>query len=293
MNPAPSVIAFSTLSGAGFGMLVWLGLGLLTPTGWAAFAFFAIAYVLAVGGLISATFHLGRPERAHLAFSQWRTSWLSREGVAAVAALVVMALYGAGLVFWATPLRPLGWLGAALSLFTVLTTAMIYAQLRTVPRWHHWSVPAFFLTTSLAGGALLTGRVTLAAILLVVAGAAVAAHWAFGDRRLAAGPTGIGTATGLGARGAVRQLEGPHTAPNYLTTEMVYRVARRQVLPLRAIALTLGYALPAIVILLAPNHAAGALAVAAHLTGVACQRWLFFAQAEHVMGFYYDAHRAA
>ena len=28
MNPAPSVIIFTTLSGAGFGLLVWLGLGL-------------------------------------------------------------------------------------------------------------------------------------------------------------------------------------------------------------------------------------------------------------------------
>ena len=77
MHPAPSVIVFTTLSGLGFGLLFWLGLGLPTVTGWVAFAFFAIAYALAVGGLMASTFHLGHPERAWKAFSQWRSSWLS------------------------------------------------------------------------------------------------------------------------------------------------------------------------------------------------------------------------
>jgi len=99
MHPAPSVIVFTTLSGLGFGVLIWLGLGLPAVTGWTAFALFTIAYGLAVGGLMASTLHLGHPERALKAFSQWRSSWLSREGVCAVAALIVMAAYGAGLCF--------------------------------------------------------------------------------------------------------------------------------------------------------------------------------------------------
>ena len=47
MHPAPSVIIFTTLSGLGFGLLVWLGMGFPFVTGWVAFAFFAIAYALA------------------------------------------------------------------------------------------------------------------------------------------------------------------------------------------------------------------------------------------------------
>ena len=90
MHPAPSVILFTTLSGIGFGLLAFLGLGLPLVTGWLAFAFFAVAYLLAVGGLLASTFHLGHPERALKAFSQWQTSWLSREAWAAVGALVVM-----------------------------------------------------------------------------------------------------------------------------------------------------------------------------------------------------------
>ena len=104
MHPAPSVIIFTTFSGLGFGLLAWLGFGYPDVRGWVAFAFFAIAYLCAVGGLLASTFHLGHPERAMKAFTQWRSSWLSREGIAAVACLLVMAIYGAGLVFFDTRL---------------------------------------------------------------------------------------------------------------------------------------------------------------------------------------------
>ena len=100
MHPAPSVILFTTLSGLGFGLLAFLGLGFPGVTGWVAFVFYAIAYALAVGGLLASTFHLGRPERALKAFSQWRTSWLSREGICAVAALLVMGFMLLALSSW-------------------------------------------------------------------------------------------------------------------------------------------------------------------------------------------------
>ena len=50
MHPARSVILFTTLSGLGFGLLAWLGLGLPTVTGWSAFAFFSIPFALANDG---------------------------------------------------------------------------------------------------------------------------------------------------------------------------------------------------------------------------------------------------
>ena len=125
MHPARSVILFTTLSGLGFGLLFWLGMGWPAVTGWVAFVFFVLAYLLAVGGLMASAFHLGHPERALRAFTQWRTSWLSREAWASVAALVVMGVYGAGLVFFGSRWTALGLLGAALSLGTVVTTSMI------------------------------------------------------------------------------------------------------------------------------------------------------------------------
>ena len=291
MHPAPSVIIFSSLSGAGFGLLVFLGLMPEPPRGWVAFVFFLIAYALAVGGLFSAFFHLKNKKNAWRSYSQWRTSWLSRESIAAPAALIVMGIYALGLIFPKVHLAPLGWIGAALSLFTVVTTAMIYTQLRTVPRWNQWATPAMFVAYALAGGALLAGQATLGAVLLLVAGGINVAHWILGDRRLAESGTTVNTATRLPGR--VSLFERPHTGENYLTREMVYDIGRKHTAKLRIIALLAASVIPAILIFLAPHHLTAALAVLIHVGGVLASRWLFFAEAEHVVGLYYGAHDPA
>lgn len=291
MHPAPSVILFTTLSGLGFGLLFWLGLGMPGPTGVVAFVFFAIAYLLAVGGLLASTFHLGHPERALKAFSQWQTSWLSREAWASVAALVVMAIYGAGLVFLGTKWTALGLIGAALSIGTVFTTSMIYAQLRTVPRWHHWTTPVVFLSLTLGGGALLAGQIRFALPLLALAGVAQAFAWFTGDSRLKSSGTNLASATGLQG-GTIRAFEPPHTGTNYLLREFVHVVGRKHSRNLRVIALTLGFVLPIVLLLLPFNHMLAGVAVVSHLAGVLVARWLFFAEAEHVVGLYYGKRTA-
>lgn len=292
MHPAPSVIAFTTLSGLGFGLLFWLGLGFPEVTGWGAFIFFAIAYLLAVGGLLASTFHLGHPERAVKAFTQWKTSWLSREAWSSVLALSVMGLYGAGLVFFDLRMPVLGILGALLCLCTVYTTSMIYGQLRTVPRWNISLTPVMFISFSLAGGALLSGQVTWALGLLIVAGVVQIGYWAAGDKALEASGTNMASATGLGDIGKVRAFEPPHTGTNYLLREFVYVVARRHARKLRIISLALMVILPALLLVLPFNHAFAALAVISHLLGVVTSRWLFFAEAEHVVGLYYGKRQA-
>jgi sulfite dehydrogenase (quinone) subunit SoeC len=287
MHPAPSVIFFSVFSGLGFGLLFWLGLGWPSPTGIVAFVFFAIAYLLAVGGLIASTFHLGRPERALKAFTQWKTSWLSREAICAVAALLLMAVYGGGAVFLDQHWRIIGVLGGLLSLSTVFTTSMIYTQLKTIPRWHTPLTPLNFLSLSIAGGALLAGQVTWALWLIVIAGGIQLATWIIGDTRFAASGTTLATATQLGQIGTVRAFEPPHTGTNYLLREFVYVIGRKHAFKLRVISLLLMTILPVILLLIPFSHAAGGLAVLAHVAGVLTARWLFFAQAEHVVGLYY------
>lgn len=287
MHPAPSVIVFTTLSGLGFGMLAWLGLGLPIVTGWIAFFMFAVAYGLAVGGLIASTFHLGHPERAIKAFSQWRSSWLSREGVVSVATLIVMGLYAAGLVFWGVHWAVLGWIGAGLSLLTVFCTAMIYAQLSTVPRWKTPLTPVLFLLISIAGGALLSGQVTAALILLPLAAVCQVVWWLRGDGAFKLAGSTLASATGLDDRGAVRAFEPPHTGTNYLLREFAFDVGRKHVEKLRVIALIFGFLVPFSLLWLPFSHALALIAVLCHLAGVAASRWLFFAQAEHVVGLYY------
>jgi len=287
MHPAPSVILFTTCSGLGFGLLAWLGFGFPAVTGMVAFVFLALAYLLAVGGLLASTFHLGRPERAIKAFSQWKTSWLSREGCCAVAALILMAVYGAGLVFLDTRWTFIGILGALASLATVFTTSMIYAQLRTIPRWNSPLTPVLFLSLSIAGGALMAGQTRIAMWLLAVAGGVQILYWIVGDKAFASSGTTLATATGLGNGGSVRSFEPPHTGTNYLLREFVHVVGRKHSAKLRIIALVLMAVLPVLLLVLPFNHIFAAVAVLSHLAGVTVSRWLFFAEAEHVVGLYY------
>ena len=288
MHPAASVIIFTTLSGAGFGMLAWLGIDSTPSTGWGAFGYYFIAFALAVGGLISSTFHLGHPERAWRAFTQWRTSWLSREGVCAVFALAAMGLYAAGLIFLGEAYTILGWIGAALSLVTVYTTSMIYGQLATVPRWNTPLTSLLYLTLAIAGGALLTGKVTIALVLLVAAAFVQVIWWKKGDTAFADRGSNLGTATGLGDRGEVRSMAHPHSSPNYLMREFIHIVGRKHAQKLRVISLVMMAGVPVILLALLPvNHFVALLAVLSHIAGVAASRWLFFAEAEHTVGIYY------
>ena len=286
MHPAPSVILFTTFSGLGFGLLFWLGLGQPAPTGWVAFAFFALAYAMAVGGLLASTFHLGHPERVHLALTQWRTSWLSREGIAAILTLLAGGAFALTAIFDVTA-PPLGWLTSLGCLATVFTTAMIYAQMKTVPRWRHWTTPALFLTLSLAGGALLANRGAATLVLLALAAVLQLVAWITGDSRLARSGTTLATATGLGDIGRVRAFLPPHTGSNYLLREFVHVVGRRHALQLRVIGLILAFGLPIPLIAAGLSHVTALVAVLSHVAGVLCLRWLFFAQAEHVVGLYY------
>jgi DMSO reductase anchor subunit len=289
MHPAASVIIFTALSGLGFGLLTFLGLGQPNVSGWSAFAFFFIAFALAVGGLLASTFHLGNPQRAMKAFSQWRTSWLSREGVIAVAALLVMGLYAALLIFADLRIIPLGWLGSALSIATVLCTSMIYAQLKTVPRWNMPTTPVLFLLYALSGGALLATQLHLAFFLLIALTLVQVLSWMRGDASFAVAGHTIGTATGLGNLGQVRLLESPHSGENYLTREMVHVVGRKHAMKLRIIATVCFGLIPIIVLAgFALNHYSVALIILLHIIGLFISRWLFFAQAEHVVGLYYD-----
>lgn len=289
MHPAPSVIIFTALSGLGFGLLAWLGFGYPNVSGMTAFIFFFVAYALAVGGLVSSTFHLGTPRNAIKAFSQWRTSWLSREGVMSIISLLVIGIYAIGIIFFNQRWQIFGWLGGVFSLITIYTTSMIYGQMKTVPRWNMGLTPVLFLLYSVAGGALLAAQVLPAALLLVALTIVQFFSWQIGDTAFKQAGHTIETATGLGNLGKVRLLESPHSSPNYLMKEMVHIVGRKHAQKLRMIAIVLLGMVPALILLLAPsNHMLVGVAVLSHLIGLFTARWLFFAEAEHVVGLYYD-----
>ena len=290
MHPAASVIVFTVLSGLGFGLMFWLGLGSMQVSGFMAASVSLLALGLAAIGLLASTFHLGHPERAWRAFSQWRSSWLSREGVVAVATLAAFAAYAYGWVFHDTRIVLLGWVAAALALLTVFCTAMIYTQLRTGPRWNTPLTPLLFALYALSVPALLTGEFVQALGFLILLAAVQVAHWLNGDKGLRETATPE-TATGLGHLGEVRLLEAPNSSPNYLMREMIHHVGRKRAAALRRLTLILAIAIPILVALASLiwglSHLLLLVAFAAHLAGTLASRWLFFAEAEHVVGLYY------
>jgi sulfite dehydrogenase (quinone) subunit SoeC len=287
MYPAPSVIVFSVLSGIGFGLLAYLGFGIIAPNGWLAFWWWGLGYGLAISGLLAATFHLGNPQRALLAFSQWRSSWLSREGWASVLSLICLAPIALSDWLDLGIHRGFGAVGAILALFTVFTTSMIYTQIRAVPRWNHWINPVMFLTFAVVGGGLLAGQIYIRWAMIAV-GLALFWAWRLGDAQFALRAQTLGTATGLDQIGEVTVFEQAHTAGNYLLREMIYVVGRKHAEKLRIIAMICAAVVPGVMLaVLPPVPVVFGIAAVVHLLGAFVSRWLFFAQAEHVVGLYY------
>lgn len=312
MHPAYSVILFTTASGAGYGLLVWLALGavvgLVPVERWLGIVGFGAALGLITAGLLSSTAHLGRPERAWRAFSQWRTSWLSREGVLAVATYIPAGLLALLWVLYERLVTPLALLAAVCAVATLYTTGMIYASLRTIRHWHQPLTAPLYIVLGLASGALLfnallhlfgqasTFPAWLTIALLALGAMLKVSYWQgidTGEKRYTAE-----MATGLGYLGKVRPLEPPHTQPNFVMREMGYTIARKHVDKLRTLVLVLAFAAPiaALLLTLIPAPVAGiagsVLAVLAMAVGLVVERWLFFAEAEHVSMLYYGAEAA-
>jgi DMSO reductase anchor subunit len=310
MHPAFSVIVFTTLTGTGFGLWFWIALRIATGDrpqwfdglGWM-FGLLAAAALVAVGVLAS-LWHLGKPARVWRAFSQWRSSWMSREGVFAVACFVVagtlFAMLWANAPAWAA--RAVAALLAVLCVLAVFSTAMIYASLTPIPAWRHrLVVPAYLLFAALGGGLLFGpfAGTTLDAPTLVGAGivaGAIALWWVkrryWRDLDRDALPQTRGDAVGLPNRD-VTVFERPHTESNYLTREMGFVVARKHAKQLRAISAMSFALIPALCALpawLLPHGDATPLlwvgAVSFQL-GALVERWLFFAEAKHLVTLYY------
>ncbi|WP_417605285.1 dimethyl sulfoxide reductase anchor subunit family protein [Primorskyibacter flagellatus] len=312
MHPAYSVILFTTSSGAGYGLLFWVSIALMagdmSHTHWSFFFTFALAVALITVGLLASTFHLGHPERAWRALSQWRSSWLSREGVAALATYLPVGLLGfLSLLKITTGAEPfLALLCALGAVATVWCTGMIYASLRTIKEWNLTLVPVIYLALGAASGGLLMGLMTSilggqnhwqgAATLLALGVALVLKLVYYRHIDSDDGTYTAAQALGMGTKG-IRQIDPPHTRPNYVMREMGYDVARRHALRLRWLGLLCLIAVPLTLISLGiladlPMLLPYLFAVMAAGIGLMLERWLFFAEATHVAILYYGAPRA-
>lgn len=310
MHPAKSVIFFTTSSGAGYGLIAVTAvldcLGLVPHDAVTTMVLIGCSVALIIAGLLSSTFHLGHPERAWRALSQWRSSWLSREGVAAVATFAPIGAYGLlrlGGDPAATVTQGAGLVAAVCAMVTVYCTAMIYASLRPIQAWSTVWTPIAYASLALMTGAVLFNALiairgsaepatsAIAVVLVFVGFAAKACYWGRAGGMIPVSTAE--TATGLGSFGRVRLLEAPHSEDNYLMKEMGFRIARKHAGALRAIAVCLGFLVPFIALSSSwaiggtPAVVSSLVAVPVMAIGIVTERWLFFAEAQHTVGLYY------
>jgi DMSO reductase anchor subunit len=307
MHPAFSVLIFTVTSGAGYGLLSWLGVGQLlgytqTYTIDQQIILGIIAMVLVTIGLLSSTMHLANPKNAWRSFSRFRTSWLSREAVFAILLYPIAALYAAAIFWQWSSLNLLAGLSIILALVTLFCTSMIYASLRTIRQWNTPMVPALFVAYALSSGGLLFLAVSgffgalnpqlLTVVMgLVVITLALKLVYFFWQGK----PQGatIQTATGFTQAG-VRLLDAGHSAPTFLNREFGYQVAADQLLRLRIVMTLVAFIVPLGAIYWFTQGARVELLSVAWLVmmvGLLLERWLFFAEARHVVRLYQGEQR--
>ena len=309
MHPAFSVIFFTVASGAGFGLFSLLYIADVFNLGGGfnreqLITGGLMAMALIVFGLVSSTFHLANPKNAWRAFNRFRTSWLSREGVFAVIFMPLAMAYLACIWFDAPAVFriSIGFLAAVLAWITVFSTGMIYACLKTIRQWHTPLVPANYLALGYASGSLLLllGAVVagldtipyLAMSALIVSVAAVLkAIYYFWLGSPSMSPT-INTATGF-TRAGVKLLDTGHTHGTFLTQEFGFQLARERAGLLRILVFVVGFGVPGLMLISIFNQPesvwAAAVALFAIMLGTAIERWLFFAEARHVVNLYHGA----
>ena len=311
MHPAFSVIFFTVASGAGYGLFILMALGYI-------FGFIELDKATLLGGgllsltlisagLLSSTLHLANPKNAWRAFFRFRTSWLAREGVFAVLFYPVALLFLLGL--WVNLeagvyngfVAFIGVAASLLALATLFSTGMIYGCLKTIRQWNTALTPTNYLLLGLATGGVLfvlilawNGKPTLVMASLSLALLTIAAiskaiyyFWV----RTVIGPT-INTATGF-TRAQVRLLDTGHTAGTFLTDEFAYFAPAKLLLALRITVFVSGFFIPLVLLgLMVLGAQASWLAFLAMLSsfiGIGAERWLFFAEARHVIRLYHGA----
>jgi len=314
MNPAFSVIFFTTLTGAGYGMLMIAGVlafaGRMPADRGFGIAFFVLSLAAISLGLLSSLFHLGHPERAWRSLTQWRSSWLSREGVAAAIAYVPALLFAWGWIVEGETWGAAGLATAIAAVATVVCTAYIYRSLTTIDAWANWYVLPGYLILSLASGGLwlnALARVFGADVgagfmhgMIIVLFAAVVVkigYWGYIDS--GSHRSTPESATGMPATSQVSEFAAPHTEENYLLKEMGFAMGRKHGDKLRQIAAVAIFVVPVTVLVLAIvigrenlTLVFSLIAAVSATLGIIVERWLFFAQARHVVTLYYGAKRA-
>ena len=303
MKPALSVIFFTVSSGAGLGLLIWLLIASLMAVHirMDATTFYkgaAIAAALITAGLVSSTLHLANRKNAIYALTRIRTSWLAREGLLALVLYPLAALHLYALQSGLPQVTPftLGLLIAD-AIAVLYCTGMIYGCLKTIPRWNTWMTPVKYVLFGLMSGAVLLPAVLslrppevgpigkpMVAILLLAAGLVLYLTYLLKHPRK---QHTINDALGF-QQGKVRLLDVGHSHGTFLTNEFGFSVAREKARLLRWVAIFCAFIVPLLLCYFTKWFWAASVIC---MVGLLVERWLFFAEAEHVVRLYHGQQR--
>ncbi len=310
MKPDSAVIYFTVCSGTGYGMIAsLLSLFFYTEVNiefHVKLFIISLSFFLIISGLIASTIHLGHPKRAWRALSQWRSSWLSREGIAAILTFAPLCLFYIFWIFDNNSNYTLSFL--TLSAFscqiTVFCTAKIYSSLKAIPSWHNPFVPILYILNSLVLGSIITFTIffcfgirmdILSNSIVILSSSALFTKLLYWYSIRVNSKSDISTATGLGTKNKTSFFEGPHTGNNFLTSEMVNTINNLKSFLLRLALCIFIYIIPTYFILqknylvVSDNIISINLILVSILAliGMFIERYLFFIESKHTVSLFY------
>lgn len=323
MNPPFSVIFLTTLIGVGQGLFLALFFGqgytLLGDIPADSGKFYAtgslIALVFLIGGLIASFFHLGHPERAWRAATQWRTSWLSREVIALPLFMFFVFLYGVlhyfdinPIVFGTAALPEtgltvvIGVIGVVTCIALFICTGMIYACLKFLQEWHTPLTPINYTLFGMASGCTLAalytqqqhspllGHTTVWAMMLTMAAFLTRSASLIRNYRIKYKST-LKTAIGVRHTHIQQKAQGA-MGGSFNTREFFHHKKAVFLKSIKWIFMILVFPVPVVLLLAALYHQDATilfvLAFVAQYIGLIAERWFFFAQARHPQNLYYQ-----
>ena len=325
MNPAFSVIFLTTLIGMGQGLFlaiytqqVYSVLDVIQKIETSTDMFFGIAsavsLLLLVLGLIASIFHLGRPERAWRAASQWRTSWLSREVIILPIVMGLIFLYGLIYIMqWDLTIMNIGSISinlslvigalATLAVFSLyIATGMIYACLKFLQEWHSpltvinyillGSASGFTLATLIAAykqPELLSFFADWSIVLTVLAFIFRSASL-MRNKRLRPKST-VQTAIGI-RHNEIKQKSMGFMGGSVNTRDFFHGKSRFFIRSVKTIFVIMVFIIPLSLLSISLFHVSTLLlgiAMASMYIGLLAERWFFFAEGNHPQNIFYQS----
>lgn len=311
MHPGFSVIFLTTLIGAGQGLFLGLYAADLAralqlvqlPAGNGFFvggALLSLAFTAM--GAVASLFHLGHPERAWRAMAMWRTSWLSREGIAMLSFMGTVFLYGVAHWFaWRATLA-IGAVAALCCVSLFVCTGMIYACIKFLQEWASpLTVVNYFVLGCASGFTLasvyaaasdnpLVGPFIAAALAFTALGLLTRSASLMRNARIKHKST-LQSATGIHHPRIVQKTQG-FMGGSYNTREFFHGRSIAFLRSVKWIFLVMAFAVPLLLLAVALRTDSGlvlALAFVVQYAGLIAERWFFFAQSNHPQNLYYQA----